>query len=66
MTNFIVVGAPSAYNVIIGRPTLNKARAVVLTHSLVVKFSIPKGTRILKGDQGTAMSYYVTDRKSVV
>ena len=60
MTNFIVVEAPSAYNVILGRSTLTQARSVMLTHSLVIKFSTPKGTRILKGDQATARSCYVT------
>ena len=31
ITRFVVVEAPSAYNVILGRPTLNQARAVVST-----------------------------------
>ena len=60
MDNFIVVEAPSAYKVILGRPTLNRARGVVSTHSLVIKVLTPKGTGILKGDQATARSYYVT------
>ena len=60
MTNVIVVETPSAYNVILGRPTLNRARGVVLTHSLVIKFPTPQGTRILKGDQAIARSCYVT------
>ena len=60
MTNFIVVETPSAYNVILKRPTLNRARVVVSTHSLVVKFPTPQGTKILKGDQATAKSCYVT------
>ena len=55
-----MVEAPSTYNVILGRPTLNQARAVVSTHSLVIKFLTPKGTEILKGDQATARSFYVT------
>ena len=67
MTNFIVVEFPSAYNVILRRPTLNRARAVISTHSLVVKFLTPKGTKILKGDQATARSFYVTSlRKGIV
>ncbi|XP_042415453.1 uncharacterized protein LOC122004668 [Zingiber officinale] len=39
-TNFIVVDAPSAYNVILGRPTLNKFRAVVLTFCQKIKFPV--------------------------
>ena len=60
ITNFIVVEGPSVYNVILGRPTLNQARAVVSTYRLIVKFPTPQGTGILKGDQATARSYYVT------
>ena len=44
ITNFIVVDDPSVYNVIFRRPTLNQARAVVSTYSLVVKFPTPQGT----------------------
>jgi hypothetical protein len=33
---FLVVNCPSAYNVIIGRPTLNKLRAVTSTYHLLV------------------------------
>ena len=67
ITNFVVVEAPSAYNVILGRPTLNQAWAVVSTYSLVVKFPTPQGTGILKGDQAAARSCYVTSlRKSTV
>ena len=60
ITNFVVVEAPSAYNVILGRPTLNQARTVVSTYSLVVKFPTPQGAGILRGDQATARSCYVT------
>ena len=49
ITRFVVVEASSAYNVILGRPTLNQARAVVSTYSLVVKFPTPQGIGILKG-----------------
>ena len=50
ITNFVVVEVSSAYNVILGRPTLNQARAVVSTYSLIVKFPTPYGTGILRGD----------------
>jgi hypothetical protein len=38
MTNFLIVDRPSAYNVIIGRPTLNKLKAITSTHHLKTKF----------------------------
>ena len=60
MANFIVVESPSAYNVILGRLSLNRIRIVVSTHGLVVKFSTPQGTGTLKGDQVVAKSCYAT------
>lgn len=39
MTKFIVVDIPSAYNAIIGWPTLNPLKAVVFTYYMVMKFS---------------------------
>ena len=66
ITNFVVVEAPLAYNVILERPTLNQASVVVSTYSLVVKFPTPQGTGILRGDQAAARSCYVTSlRKNV-
>ena len=36
--NFLVVDSPSSYNVIIGRPTLNRWEAATSTYCLKVKF----------------------------
>uniref|UniRef100_A0A2N9GP39 Uncharacterized protein n=1 Tax=Fagus sylvatica TaxID=28930 RepID=A0A2N9GP39_FAGSY len=49
---------PSAYNVIIGRPTLNKLRAVTSTYHLLVRFPTEHGIGELKGDQATARECY--------
>ena len=58
---------PFAYNVIIGRPTLNRTMAVMSTYSLVVKFPTPHRVRILWGDQATTQYYYVNSlRKNVM
>ena len=38
--NFLVVNSPSSYNVIIGRPTLNRWKAATSTYCLKVKFQI--------------------------
>ncbi|RZR97828.1 hypothetical protein BHM03_00027083, partial [Ensete ventricosum] len=43
LVSFIVVALPSAYNAIIGRPTLNKLRAVVSTYHRVMKFPTRAG-----------------------
>ncbi|RRT61990.1 hypothetical protein B296_00024919 [Ensete ventricosum] len=39
MVSFMVVKLPSAYNVIIGHPTLNRLKAVISTYHRLLKFS---------------------------
>ncbi|KAL5562596.1 hypothetical protein UlMin_032343 [Ulmus minor] len=46
--DFVLVDCPSPYNVIIGRPTLNKIRAVTSTYHLLVKFPTVGGIGILE------------------
>ena len=55
---FLVVNCPSAYNVIIERPTLNKLRAVTSTNHLLVRFPMEHGIRELKGDQAAVRECY--------
>ncbi|KAL5539722.1 hypothetical protein UlMin_043851 [Ulmus minor] len=45
--DFVLVDCPSPYNAIIGRPTLNKIRAVTSTYHLLVKFPTVGGIGIL-------------------
>ena len=40
--DFLMVDCPSSYNVIIGRPTLNRWKAATSTYCLKVKFPIDK------------------------
>ena len=49
--DFLVVDCPSSYNVIIGRPILNKWKAATSTYCLKVKFLIDNGVGEVKGDQ---------------
>ena len=42
--DFLVVDCPSSYNVIIGRPTLNKWKVATSTYCLKVKFLINNGS----------------------
>ena len=51
MVDFLVVDCPSSYNVILGRPTLNRFKAVTSTFYLRVKFSAPHGIGEICGDQ---------------
>ena len=50
LVEFLVVDYLSAYNVIIGRPTFNKLRAVTSTYHLLVCFPTEHGIGELKGD----------------
>ena len=50
--DFLVVNYPSAYNVILGRPTLNKIGAVISMASLTMKFFTDNGeVASVKADQ---------------
>uniref|UniRef100_A0A2N9IZX2 RNA-directed DNA polymerase n=1 Tax=Fagus sylvatica TaxID=28930 RepID=A0A2N9IZX2_FAGSY len=60
---FLVVDCPSAYNVIIGRPTLNRLRAVTSTYHLLVRFPTEHGIGEMKGDQAMARECYLTSTR---
>ena len=62
---FLVVDCPSAYNIILGRPSLNNFGAVVSTPHLTLKFPTKKGEIVtIRGDQKVARSCYLTSLKS--
>ena len=42
-TNFLVVNCPSTYNIILGRPALNRVRVATSTYYLKVKFPTAHG-----------------------
>ena len=48
--DFLVVDCPSSYNVIIGRPTLNRWKAATSTSCLKVKFPTKNGMSEVKED----------------
>ena len=48
----MVVDQPSVYNTIIGRPSLNKMKAITSTYHLKMKFPIEEGVREVRRDQG--------------
>ncbi|KAL0458739.1 UNVERIFIED_CONTAM: hypothetical protein Slati_0501100 [Sesamum latifolium] len=54
MLKFLVVDAPSSYNIIMGRPSLNSFRAVVSTVHMKLKFPTYRGTGEEKGDRRLA------------
>ena len=56
--DFLVVDCPSSYNVIIGRPTLNRWKAATSTYCLKVKFSTDNRVGEIKGYQILARECY--------
>nr|POF25448.1 transposon ty3-i gag-pol polyprotein [Quercus suber] len=56
--DFLVVDCPSSYNVIIGRPSLNKWKAFTSTYCLKVKFPTENGVSEVRGDQILARECY--------
>ena len=56
---FVVVDCPSAYNAILGRPTLNSWKAVTSTYHLMVKFHTEYGVGEVRGDQVAAHESYI-------
>ena len=57
---FLVVDCSSAYNAILGRPTLNSWKAVTSTYHLMIKFPTDCDVGELRGNQVAARECYVT------
>ena len=49
--DFLIVYCPSMYNIIFGRPALNRQKAVTSTYQLKVKFPTAYGVGEIKGNQ---------------
>ena len=56
---FLVVNCSSAYNAILGRPTLNSWKAVTLTYHLMIKFPTEYEVGEVRGDQVVARECYI-------
>ncbi|KAL0426205.1 UNVERIFIED_CONTAM: hypothetical protein Slati_2795300 [Sesamum latifolium] len=59
LLKFLVVDVPSAYNVILGRPTLNTFQTVISTYHMKIKFPIPGGIGEVQGDPLQSRRCYV-------
>ena len=55
MANFLVVGCPSAFNVVLGRPALKELRVITSIHHLLMKFPTPNGVGQVRGCQSEAI-----------
>ena len=56
---FLVVECSSAYNDILGRPTLNSWKAVTSTYHLMIQFPTEYRIGELRGDQVAARECYI-------
>ena len=50
IVRFLIVDAPSAYNVLLGRPSLNAIKAVPYAYHMVIKFPTTNGVGMVRGD----------------
>ena len=57
---FLIVDAPSAYNMLLGRPSLNAIRVVPSACHMVIKFSTANGVGTVRGNQHIARECYTT------
>ena len=60
---FFIVDAPSAYNMLLGRSSLNAIRVVPSAYHMVVKFPTENGVGMVRGDQRVASECYVASMK---
>ena len=60
---FLVVDAPSAYNMLLGRPSFNAIKAIPSAYHLMIKFPTIRGVGMVRGDQRVARECYSTSKK---
>ena len=53
-TRFLIVDAPSAYNMLLGRPSLNAIKAIPSVYHMMIKFATVNGVGMVRGDQRVA------------
>ena len=60
---FLIVDAPSAYNMLLGRPSLNAIKAIPSAYHMMVKFPTVSGVGMARGDQRVARECYSASMK---
>ena len=63
---FLIVDAPSAYNVLLGRPSLNAIKVIPSAYHMVIKFPAANGVGMVRGDQRVARECYSASMKKKV
>ena len=62
-TRFLIVDAPSAYNMLLGRPSLNAIKAIPSAYHMIIKFPTMHGVGMVRGDQQVARECYTASMK---
>ena len=62
-TRFLIMDAPSAYNMLLGRPSLNAIKAIPSAYHLMIKFPTISGVGMVRGDQRVARECYSASMK---
>ena len=62
-TKFLVVDAPSAYNMLLGRPSLNAIKVIPSAYHMMIKFPTVSGVGMVQGDQCVARECYSASMK---
>ena len=60
---FLIVDAPSTYNVLLGRPSLNAIKAIPSAYHMVIKFPTTNELGMVRGDQRVARECYSASMK---
>ena len=62
-TRFLIVDAPSAYNMLLGRPSFNAIKAIPSAYHMIIKFPTIHGIGMVRGDQRVARECYTASMK---
>ena len=60
---FLIVDASSAYNMLLGRPSLKAIKAIPSVYHMMIKFPTTSGVGMVRGDQRVARECYLTSIK---
>ena len=60
---FLIVNAPSAYNMLLGRPSLNVINVIPSAYHMMIKFPTISGVGMVLGDQRVARECYSASMK---
>ena len=60
---FLIVDAPLAYNMLLGRPSLNVIKAIPSAYHMMIKFPTIHGVGMVRGDQRLARECYTASMK---